>query len=79
MKDSNVVVAPGGFKGLWVGCIVKRISNGHTNGRIGTVLEVSEFRPRARVAWAKEADGQPIKIRTWVAYAELLTAEGVAL
>lgn len=53
------------------GMMVERIAGDYTNGRVGRVIEVAPLRARARVAWERESNGTPMKLRTWVRLSDL--------
>lgn len=54
-----------------IGTTVKRIARDYTNGRIGRVIEKDAAKSRVRVAWEREANCSPLKLRTWVRLSDL--------
>lgn len=65
------------MKAIELGMTVKRIASDYTNGRIGRVIELDMMKPRARVMWDTEANGSPMKLRTWVRTTDLQIVEVV--
>jgi hypothetical protein len=57
-----------------IGQRVKRVANDYTNGRSGPVIELDQAKGRARVAWEKTGNGSPMKLKTWVRFADLEAA-----